>query len=157
MSVTFTLNIEDSDLAGFEIYNYETEQSWMACDYTTAKALWEELGAEPQAWSLSAKYELPDATSINMSNSNARDVLRVLGLEGEDLSGSCEAEDLLGRCLIAIAVAPDAELIPYEQTGANGAKVIDMGRAKGYIEEKLIAISELCRGAMTHHRTVQWG
>lgn len=157
MSVTFTLTIEDSDLAGFEICNHETEQSWMAPDYKAGLALWEELGAEPQAWSLSAKYNLPDETSINMSNTNARDVLKVLGLEDEYLSGTCDAEDLLGRCLVAIAVAPDAELVPYEQTGANGAKLIDMGRPKGYIEGKLIAISELCREAMKHNRTVQWG
>lgn len=157
MSVTFSLRINDSDLVGFELYDYETETSHHAENYEHGKQLWEQLGAEPQSWSLSAKYDVPHDHDLNMSNANAREVLSYLDLDTEDLGGSITPTDLAGRCLIALALAPDVELIPTEDRGALGATIIDCGRAKGYIPSKLEALLALCDFANAQGRDIQWG
>jgi hypothetical protein len=156
MSVTFSLHINDSDLVGFELYDYETETSHHADSYEHGKELWKQLGADAQSWSLSAKYDIPHDRNVNMSNANAREVLSYLDLDSDDLCGSITPDDLAGRCLIALALAPDVELVPTEERGALGATIIDGGRAKGYIPSKLEALLALCDSARDHGRDIQW-
>lgn len=50
---------------------------------------------------------------LNVSNSNARFLLGLLGLPtDEDLSGSIDGSDMLGRALVACAVSPADEGVP---------------------------------------------
>jgi hypothetical protein len=157
MSVTFSLALSDADLAGFEVYDHENEVSHHADNYEHAKQLWSELNADPCGWSLSPKWNVSDEHDVNMANSNARELLTYLGLETDDLCGTADADDLTGRCLVAMALAPDVELIPTVQHGEQGARLIDLGRAKGYVPAKLEALLELCRFAKEQGRSIQWG
>jgi hypothetical protein len=158
MSVTFSLSISDDDLLGFEVSNIDTGETHHARDYEHAKQVWKDVGADPANWwTLSAKYAVSEEFDVQMSNSNARDVLEALGLDRDDLCGSMNAADLLGRCLVGGALAPDVELVGYEQRGDNGAQIIDVGRAKGYVPAKLAAIEALCYEAQRLGRDVTWG
>jgi hypothetical protein len=156
MSVTFSLTITDSDHAGFELHDYENDVSHHADNYEHAKELWAQLGADPQSWSLSAKWNISDEFDVNMANSNAREVLSYLDLDADDLCGNIDADDLAGRCLIALALAPDVEHVPVQERGAHGAQLIDLGRAKGYIPARLQSLLALCEFAKSQGRTIQW-
>lgn len=157
MSVSFHVAICDGDLIGFEVYDHENEKGHMFPTYEQAVKGWGELGADPQGWSLSPRYNIPDEYSVNMSNSNAADVIEALGYPRDEYcSGEAEPDDLIGRCLIAEAIAPDPALPSYTQTGINGARLIDAGRAPGYIRSKCYQIRVLAEQAKVLGRTVVW-
>jgi hypothetical protein len=158
MSVTFSLSVKEDDFQGFEIYNLETDERHHATDYEHAKQVWDAVGATSQSWwTLSAKYSVSDEFDVQMSNTNARDVLEHLGITDEELCGSMSPDDMLGRCLVGSALVVDVELPAYSDTGSNGARLIDMGRAKGYVPAKLSAIMALCHEAQRLGRDVTWG
>lgn len=109
-----------------------------------------------------------DGPEVNVSNANARLVLEALGLPFEDGSGGLDAEDFLGRVLMALAVAPaDAgvpqhRLVPGESTifgtvTEHGATFIDCGRREGYLQERLVQLEEVARHAIGKGREVSWG
>lgn len=96
---------------------------------------------------------------VNISNDNARLILSLLGVvhDGEDLFGALPASDLLGRALIALAVAPVDEGVPAHEVPGPGARLVNCGRHPGYSEDRLRAIAEVAQWAITHDREVQWG
>lgn len=161
MSVTFHFRILDSDFRGFEIKNWETEEVFSYPDYQAALAGWETLGASPQDWSLSPVYAIPEELSVNMANSNARDVLDVLGLGvgqpfSEWCSGDIEADDLIGRCLVALALDDSPAKQGRRETGENGATLIEAMRPAGYTLEKCRALLRLAEAAKAAERDIVW-
>ncbi|MFJ6354803.1 hypothetical protein ACIQKB_35770 [Streptomyces sp. NPDC092046] len=94
-----------------------------------------------------------DAVSeeVNMANANAARVLGVLGY-GE-LAGDAEAEDFLGRVLVALALTPEDAGRPATAEG----RFVDCGRREGYVQERLEELRELAEDARARRLTVYWG
>lgn len=98
------------------------------------------------------------APEINVSNSNAAELLDVLGIAvGEDFSdrcaGSLPGEDFLGRVLIALAVAPADAGVPAVRDG----NVISCGRSEGYVQDRLGSLREVAEHAAARGLLVVWG
>lgn len=105
--------------------------------------------------------ESDPAPTLNVTGSNAVHLLGLLGLpttfEDGSINGSTDAEDFLGRVLIAQAVTPaDAGVPAQERTGRGGMTLIHMGRRAGYSEERLSTLRELADFAVDRGRTIQW-
>lgn len=161
MSVTFHYQIKDSDLRGFEVYDHESEMSYMYPTYEAACEGWKVLGASPDSWSLSPRYEIPSSMDVQMSNDNARDVLDVLGIAvgqpfSEWCSGSIEPTDLIGRCLVALAIAHDPGVSTPGTVGTNGARLLASSRKAGYLHDKCEAILLLAEQAKSDGRLISW-
>lgn len=79
-----------------------------------------------------------DTVSVNMSNSNAFSVLETLGVDvhDQDYAGSFDADDLLARINIGLAVSLESAEIP---TFADGNMVFG-GRPEGYVQNRLYDI-----------------
>lgn len=96
-----------------------------------------------------------ESMSLNMSNVNAEALLEVLGYElGGDgpngidpWCGHLDPDDVEGRALVAIAVAPDPELVATADTLPGGATRVDCGRPAGYLTERARRMIELARRA----------
>jgi hypothetical protein len=158
MSVTFTLAIDDADFLHFEICDLETERTWTAPDYESAKLLWDEVGATHQGyWTFSPRYAVDSSRDADFANAHAREILGLLGIDDDELCGSMDATDFRGRCLVALALAPAVELPEAVDTGANGAKVIHAHRRASYVPEKLTALAALAELAEENNRMVSWG
>ncbi|MEW1639334.1 hypothetical protein AB0469_35430 [Streptomyces sp. NPDC093801] len=80
-----------------------------------------------------------ESESVNMANSNAARVLEVLGFD--ELAGDADAEDFLGRVLVALALAPVDAGRPSTAEG----NFIDCGRTAGYTQRRLDELRELGR------------
>ena len=98
---------------------------------------------------------------VNMSNRNARPVLESLGIEGDDLwCGSMDAQEFLGRVLMALAVAPTDEGLPeHEWEGASEfgfGRFIDAGREPGYLQARLERLHEVAAAAVADGLQVVW-
>lgn len=119
-----------------------------------------------------ARHE-EDSPEVNVSNSNAGHLFRVLGLASndplastnedtrqfEDLfdGGSVDAEDLLGRVLVADAISPaDEGTATVEERAAGGARLVTCGRRPGYTQERLGALREIAEWAASRGRSVCW-
>lgn len=115
--------------------------------------------------------QLPE---VNVANSNAKDILDVLGVNyrydttpeererdlfgiaGCDLTGSLDAQDFMGRVLTALAVAPEsAEVLSHAAVGAPN--VIHGGREAGYVQRILRELHEVAQFAIDHDRQITWG
>lgn len=96
---------------------------------------------------------LPYAEDVNVSNINARAILEVLGLDSTDLCGDLQAEDFLGRILVAQALNPvDAGVPAY----ADGS-VVNCGRPEGYMDSQLIRLQAIAEHAAKHDQLIAWG
>lgn len=99
---------------------------------------------------------------INVSNSNACDILEFLGLgatPGTDpydaLCGSILAKDLEVLCrrkLMALSVKALDQGLPTRVEG----NVIHCGRAEGYLTEKVIALLSLAKGRKSEEDMISW-
>jgi hypothetical protein len=99
----------------------------------------------------------PESEELNMANMNARDILEVLAIEADELAGSMNADDFLGRVLIAEAIAPEsAEKLVETYSLEDGATIVECGRPAGYVQEKLSALREIAEFAVAHKRKVLW-
>ena len=161
MSITFHLNIEDTDLTGFEVKDWETEKTHMFPNYDAAVKGWTELGANPSEWSISPCYNISDEFDVNMANGNASDVLKALGLRTDDenedwYAGDVEPDDLIGRCLIVLAVGQDQAVPASREVGQNGAVLINVGRDASYVKDKCEALIRLAEHAKQNGRTIVW-
>lgn len=95
---------------------------------------------------------------VQLSNNNAIALLDVLGVGVgerfmERCTGSMSASDLLGRVLIAEAVAPISAEVPSFMEG----NIMWGGRAEGYIQGKLAGLKEVALFAHESNRVVVWG
>lgn len=78
---------------------------------------------------------------LNCANGNARDLLQALGLDSDELYGSCRARDLRERAERVMRV-PDGGIEP-EQDG----RVIYCGRQPGRMHDYCRALLDLCERA----------
>lgn len=114
--------------------------------------------------------------ALNVTNTNARALLRALGLlpelgaddvidaaitgrapdpisAGNDLEGECDSTDLLGRVDLALALCPpDAGVPGY----ALDSRTIDCGRRPGWLQDRLAALREIAVYAGARGRRVDW-
>ena len=93
-----------------------------------------------------------DVPEVNMANTNARHLLDTLGLDAEDACGSITGADMLGRILIAQAVAPADEGTASYTEGI----MTHIGRSAGYTEDRLMDIELVARFAVERNLEVQW-
>lgn len=95
------------------------------------------------------------APTLNVSNRNAVDLLTLLGLNldaDDDLCGSIDASDLLGRVLIAVAVEPADAGRPSTTTGI----MVDCGRPENYFEDRLDQLRTICGWAAERGVGIAW-
>lgn len=155
MSVTFHVKISDTEVVKFRIFNYETQQDYVYDSYADAQLGWITLEAEAQSWSFGSFYPgLSDEFDVNLANSNAREILDLLDLDSEELCGSLNSQELHARCLVARAFCQDNEISPKVSKGDRGATIVDMGRSKSYLSDKLGAIEELA--SRNPNQTIVW-
>jgi hypothetical protein len=94
-----------------------------------------------------------DIAEVNMSNVNAVALLNVLGFtDVEDLTGSINAEDFLGRVLMASAVNPSDAGLPTVTEGM----VTFCGREEGYIDNRLSELRVVADYAIERNLKVVW-
>lgn len=99
-----------------------------------------------------------DEPGVHLSNMNARLIMDLLGLGTEHLCGSLDAEDFLGRVLVAQGCSVGDPGRPAEMSrGTSGATVIDCGREAGYSEKKLELLREVAEFARARGVPVTWG
>jgi hypothetical protein len=97
--------------------------------------------------------------TVNVANSNARELLMVLGLPMDDdgMCGREHGEVFLARVLMALAEDRlDDERPTWEDTGQRGARVIHCGRRAGYVTDTLQRLAEVARGCYEANRYVTW-
>lgn len=112
-----------------------------------------------------------DELAVNMSNSNAAQVCRTLGIDLEQWGwcGNLPAEDFLGRVLVALAIEPADEgvpshrLLPGDSAGIfgtvqeGGPAFIECGRREGYTQERLGQLRELADWAVANGAEISFG
>lgn len=122
----------------------------------------------------------PASPEVNMANGNVRPVLEALGLapDGADFGdiccGSAEAEDFLGRVLMALGVAPVSAERPVQiwATADNLARTsvegrlayetpvgptwVECGVPEGYVQTRLTQLLEVAAFAVECGREVCW-
>jgi hypothetical protein len=74
---------------------------------------------------------------VNLSNSNAREILALLGLDSEDLCGSTDSYDFMGRVLLAFLSVNDEAREAYVSGGISHATMVECGRREGYQSDVL--------------------
>lgn len=94
---------------------------------------------------------------LNVSNQNALELLDVLGIKvGQDFeercSGELDGKDLLGRILIAQAVNPSDAGVPVTVQGA----LVSCGRPAGYVDARLVELTEVAEYAISNQKPVLW-
>lgn len=173
MSVTFHIEIRDADYVGSRIYCAETEWGDAAhghgsrdfASYDEASVAYRDGLADGSVdrscCGISPRFSIDTETdAVNLSNTNARDLLDRLGFRDHDgdidLCGSAEPDALLGRILIARALASDVGIPPATYTGARGAQLLDGGRPEGYFDDKLSRLEALATTCSTLGRKVVW-
>lgn len=103
--------------------------------------------------------EGPETPSVNMSQTNAQEILEVLGVNMVEAgyAGSFSVEDLEGRLLMAAALAPVSEMRPaFAHKGETGPTNIYCAREEGYVQNKLARISEVVAAAKQLNRRIVW-
>ena len=95
-----------------------------------------------------------DVPVVQMSNTNAADVLAALGL---DWYGSIGAAEMRERVLLARGLNTyDEARAALAHTGARGAAVIHVGREAGYVDEKLARLAEMAEFAAAKGVSISW-
>lgn len=67
-----------------------------------------------------------------------------------------DAEDFLGRVLLASALTPVDEGVPAHAVPGTNARIIDCGRPAGYLQDRLDALHEIATYAVAHKLPVTW-
>lgn len=101
----------------------------------------------------------PETPSVNMSQTNAQEILEVLGIDMEEAgyAGAFSVEDLEGRILMADALAPVSELRPtFTHKGETGPTMVYCAREEGYVQNKLARIADVVAAAKELNRMVVW-
>lgn len=106
-----------------------------------------------------------DAPEVNVSNRNALDLLRALGVPvdpetGEGMVGRLSAEEMGARAILAQAADDEAlPTISYRAGSPDrlGATMVDCGREAGYLAHRLGQIAEVVEYARTWGVGVTWG
>lgn len=165
MSVTFTAELRENDIAGYGLTCSELQygqQQEPTAEYASYPEAHEALAQRTSLCGSPCEAErcLPrvalierdPAPVVNMANANAARVLETLGYPDEELGGDEEAEVFFGAVLLASGLTPYDEGIPAHQEG----NVIDCGRRPGYLQDRLDELRELASWCYQRGRRVQW-
>lgn len=95
---------------------------------------------------------------VNVSNHNAVAILEALGIDVDphNLYGTIDADDLRGRCLVALALADDSAIAPVTDRVPGQATYVDCGRREGYMSDRLAAILAVAEQAASLGVTVTY-
>lgn len=168
MSITFSTD-RPAQRLGYSVccYAYGTESDWLGPIHPTAEAAGydhqlahrnaAECDATGGAGNTFPRFDTDADPSVNMSNTNALHLLDTLGFPEREYVGSTDAEDFLGRILLALAVAPHDAGIPSHVVPGPGATVINGGREDGYTQRRLEQLRTLAEFARLHRVNVTWG
>jgi hypothetical protein len=96
--------------------------------------------------------ELPEA---NFSNSNAYSILERLGLDMEPC-GAVDADDILGRALVANIGRSDDGVATTTETTPGGATWTECGVPAGYFDRSMAAIVAVAEAAKAQGVRVVW-
>lgn len=95
---------------------------------------------------------------VNLSNANAGMLLGILGYDTEYLCGSTDAEDFLGRCLVALAEERDGAAVSSATVSMPGGGTwVDCGLPAGYFGTRLGELADVASVALMLGRRVCWG
>ena len=106
---------------------------------------------------LTKSYDTCQDPTVQLSNNNASYLLEALGITNQELYGQLPADDMLGRILLAIAVAPEDPGIPAHNLPSSGAVLINCGRPEKYLQNKLTQLRDLVDFAKIHNSNISWG
>ena len=149
MSVTFSAPNAPTELVG----------CWMCADTQR----WEEDPDARCCGTCDGMLEQSTLPEINFANSNARDVLALMGCDGEDLCGSLEVTEIpavLQRLLLAAnsGIARTHLVRPSAvEVGRKGCTVIHGGNTDESSLRRITAVQRLLSGAAKGGFGVSWG
>lgn len=107
---------------------------------------------------IGAESAIENAPTVNMANNNAASVLLALDLPHENMYGSENGLAFLERVMTAIQADRLDDALPSFEDGGNGsARMIHVGRAAGYVGDRLAELAEVAIFAKDHGLAVQWG
>jgi hypothetical protein len=165
MSVTFT--IESNPTGMFDAHCYATDTTLGpagSLDEIHALMAAHKAGCDECAcYGLYSRAvpDVDDTLDVNVSNTNARLLLAILGLDNEDLCGILDATDFQGRVLLAMASDRDDTGVPPAITGGRvvgqtGATMVDCGLRPGYYTDRFAGLHALAMEAVRLGRPVTW-
>jgi hypothetical protein len=96
------------------------------------------------------------SAGVNLANANAMDVLGRLGFDIEDLVGSADADDFLGRCMVANVGQLDDGLTEAVSTFPGGSTMVDCGRRPGYFADRMGELYDVAMQARSLGLRVVW-
>lgn len=91
-------------------------------------------------------------TEVNMSNANARMVMRHIGIETDECVGSIDAHDLKARCVTARAVGGNFDDGGFAST--RDGNFIDCGVRPGYFADRVAQLEEVADEAISAGNSV---
>lgn len=102
--------------------------------------------------------EVHDFVEVNLANTNAARIMRLLGYDEDDVYfGSAAADDFLGRLLVADGLLETSdERAPQIQKGRGGATLVDVGEPAGYLNGKLALLIDLANWAKNNDSDICW-
>lgn len=178
MSVTFSIQAKPEDVVNHEIHCYATtygdhpdeghgHKTFSTFEETAAsyKAGLETGEVSRDCCKITMNLVHGEEHDINMSNSNATELLYRLGFQDFGIDGFIPLEgvvspgSLRGRILIARAFIDfiDDEGTPsYESQEAGQARLVVTGRRSGYFAERYEQLEALCDIAERHDREIVW-
>lgn len=93
---------------------------------------------------------------LNMANGNASAVLDLLGLDFGDGWGELDAQDFLGRVLVATALLGITTDDEHGTPDVQDGNMIECGRRPGYLTTRLGELHSLATWAAQHGVTMGW-
>lgn len=165
MTVTIHPEILDGDLKGWVVQHAGVDEAF-AAELAEHEAAAEVLIAHNRVCGremctiyggdVLAVYRTP-FPEVNISNINAAHLAGLLGFEWDGDGIMFDADDLLGRVLIAIAVNPtDAGTPATQGQEQDGVLVVECGRPVAWADTRLRQLHEVCMIAQSIGRGVLW-
>ncbi|MET9712517.1 hypothetical protein [Nocardiopsis alba] len=100
----------------------------------------------------------PDLDDPCFHNSGAQDVLALMGYTVDDgMCGMEEAEQFVGRALLASALLESASADQVGWPGSWEGRTFHAGRTPGYLADRLSQLVELGLRAKKEQSKVSWG
>lgn len=166
MDMTTTFTIEANPTGKFEITCYQPDTGdTIVATADSYDAILVERAAhmavceDCQAYGCytQAVMDAPTHLDVNLSCFNARTMLTVLGLpDSEELCGTADGADFLGRVLLAMATDRDDTGVASVEVGGPGARMIDCGLPAGYYADRFAALHTLATEAVRLGRDITW-
>ena len=101
--------------------------------------------------------DVDDISDVHVSNTNARMILSIAGLDDENLCGSMEADEFLGYIMVSLAEERDHSPVAPMAFPGQGPTIIDCGLPAGYTEQRLGELADLAVHAKNRGRRIVWG